>query len=164
MHTKFKTLQEILSVFPDEKTCVTFLEQQRWRGVPICPVCSSDALYVTRSRSKQPEMERCNDYRCKVCDKKFSVRCATLFESSKIPLRVWFAALYLITSHQTGISSIQLATDLSITQKTAWYMINRIREAIRERAPTLLEGINEMATEGRTNKKAVSIRVRPIKK
>jgi transposase-like protein len=67
-------------------------------------------------------------YRCKNTGKNFNARIGTLFECSKIPLRKWFIAIYLITSHKKGISSIQLSKDIKVTQKTAWFLNQRIRE------------------------------------
>jgi transposase-like protein len=66
-------------------------------------------------------------YKCAACKRQYSVKVGTIFEDSKIPLQKWFAAIYLITSHKKGISSLQLHRDLGVTQKTAWYMNHRVR-------------------------------------
>jgi hypothetical protein len=66
------------------------------------------------------------------------VKIGTIFENSKIPFGVWFAAIYLSTSHKKGISSVQLSIDLGITQKTAWFVLHRIREMLKNQAPQML--------------------------
>jgi len=68
-----------------------------------------------------------NKYRCKNTGKYFNVRTATLFDNTKIELRKWFLAIYIVTSHNKGISSLQLSRDIDVTQKTAWFMLQRIR-------------------------------------
>src|SRR5688572_10559432 len=119
----FKSLPQLLDFFKDEATCIRYFEQQRWNGKPVCPFCKTDkAPYVTKRGY------RCSD---KACDKKFTVKVGTIFESSKIPFRIWFGAIYLITNHKKGISSHQLACDLDITQKTAWFVLHRIREMLK---------------------------------
>jgi len=75
--------------------------------------------------------------------KKFSVTKGTIFESSKIPLRTWYAAIYLLTTGKKGISSVQLSEQLHVTQKTAWFLNHRIREMFKETGPDMLEGVVE---------------------
>ena len=131
---KFKSLPQILTHFKDKETCIKFLEQQRWNGKPECPKCGhSKKIY---------KIENGKRYKCgnNECGKKFSVTVGTVFENSKIPLNMWFAAIYLATAHKKGISSLQLHRDLGVTQKTAWFMLHRIREMMRDKAPALLEG------------------------
>ena len=141
MITEFKNLPELFDFFKDEDTCVSFLEKQRWNGSPFCPSCGCRELYITKSRSKL--VKSCNDYRCKQCDKKFGARYGTIFESSKIPLRTWYAAIYLVVSAKKGISSLQIADNLGVTQKTGWFLLHRIRETFKERAPIIMNGIVE---------------------
>ncbi|HTB30900.1 MAG TPA: IS1595 family transposase, partial [Bacteroidia bacterium] len=78
------------------------------------------------------------------CYKKFSVKVGTIFENSKIPLRIWFAAIYLCTSHKKGVSSLQLGRDLNIPQKTAWFLGQRIREMLKDKQPTMLSNAVEV--------------------
>lgn len=87
---------------------------------PVCPYkeCGHDRVF-TYANGKV--------YKCAKCKKQFSVKVGTIFEDSKIPLQKWFAAIYLITSHKKGISSLQLHRDLGVTQKTAWFMLHRVR-------------------------------------
>ncbi|MGD2035073.1 MAG: IS1595 family transposase [Bacteroidales bacterium] len=125
----FKSLIELLDFFKDEETGIKYFENIRWNGNITCPHCGSEKPYRTNRGFK------CSD---KECHKKFTVRTGTIFENSKIPFRVWFAAIYLATTSSKGISSIQLARQLNITQKTAWFVLHRIREMLKEKALKML--------------------------
>ena len=130
----FSNLQELLKTMPSERACRRYFEQYRWEGGnPICPRCGSGNFYRIEGGMRFMCAE-------KECEKKYSVLLGTIFQSSKIPLSKWFTAIYLSTSRKKGISSCQLARDLGITQKSAWFMIMRIRELMREKEPLLLEG------------------------
>lgn len=131
MDLQFDSLIQCLDYFSNEETCIAFLEQIRWDGNPQCPHCKCKKVYRTK-----------RGYKCsnKECYKKFSIRVGTIFENSKIKLRLWFAAIYLCTAHKKGISSLQLHRDLGVTQKTAWFMLMRIREMVRQNNPVMLEG------------------------
>lgn len=147
MTTTFKSLIELNDYFKEEKTCFEFLASQIWdEGKPVCPFCGSTHVYTTKSRSTKPSKKDIPEYRCadKKCAKKFSATTGTIFQSSKIPLRTWFAAIYLLTTSKKGISSVQLGTQLGITQKTAWYLNHRIRQMFLETAPEMLTGIIEV--------------------
>lgn len=132
----FKGLPELLKYFSDEKLCIQLLEQRRWNGKPTCPHCGYDEKIYRTNRG----------FKCanKECGKKFSVTVGTIFENSKIKLSNWFGALYLVTAHKKGISSLQLARDLGVTQKTAWFMLHRIREMLRTKSPMTMEGTIEV--------------------
>lgn len=125
----FKSLPQLLDYFKDEETGKEYYANIRWAGNPTCPHCDTDKAYVTK-----------RGYRCinKECKKDFTIRTGTIFENSNIKFRIWFAAIYLATSHKKGISSVQLAIDLGITQKTAWFVLHRIREMLKEKAPKML--------------------------
>jgi transposase-like protein len=127
---QFKNLTQLLDFFKDEETCRLYLEQQRWGGTIACPFCGVIDPYRTNRGFK------CRD---KQCHKKFSVTVGTVYENSKIPLRTWFAAIYLATSSKKGISSLQAARQLGVTQKTAWFLNHRIREMLRSKAPHMLK-------------------------
>jgi transposase-like protein len=147
MVTTFKSLIELNDYFKEEKTCYEFLANQIWEeGKPVCPHCHYTKVYTTKSRSTKPSKKDISEYRCasEFCGKKFSVTTGTIFEASKIPLRTWFAAIYLITTHKKGISSLQLATDLQITQKSAWFVLHRIREMYRTSAPDMLRDVVQL--------------------
>ena len=129
----FKSLPQLLDYFREENTCVEYYENVRWAGAPVCPHCDSDNPYKTKRG------HRCSN---KDCRKDFTVKVGTIFENSKIPLRTWFAAIFLATNHKKGISSVQLASDLGITQKSAWFVLHRIREMLRDKAPKMLGDTN----------------------
>ncbi len=129
----FKSLPQLLDYFKEESTCIEYYEHIRWNGDPACPHCGGLNPYKTK-----------RGYRCseKECRKDFTVKVGTIFENSKIPLRTWFAAIFLATNHKKGISSVQLASDLGITQKSAWHVLHRIREMLREKAPKMIGDTN----------------------
>jgi transposase-like protein len=134
MQVEFKNYVELMEYYQDENVCKTLLEQQRWGDKPVCPHCShSDKIYRTN-----------RGYKCSSCLKKFTVTVGTVFENSKIKLRYWFAAIYICSSHKKGISSHQLARDLGVTQKTAWFILHRVRKMLEENEPELLEGTIEI--------------------
>lgn len=129
---KFKSLIDLLDKFPTEESCREYLIQQRWNGKPVCPHCGVDKKpYVIEGGKRF----KCSD---KDCRKKFSVTVGTFFENSNIDLRTWFAAMYLITAHKKGISSCQLARDLRVHQKTAWFILHRIRGMVSSQSPGML--------------------------
>ncbi len=117
---KYESLLQLLDAFPDEAACVAHLEQLRWPNGIICPLCGE-------SRKIHKYSARLI-YKCADCNKQFSVRKGTIFEESRLPLRKWFAATWLVTTHRKGISSYQLAREVGVTQKTAWFMLGRLRE------------------------------------
>lgn len=127
MIARFNSLTELLDKFPDEQSCIDHLTEIRWRNGAYCPYCGSVKVYTYSNR---------RTHKCGDCRQKFSIKVGTIFENSKITLRKWFIAIYLITSHKKGISSVQLAKDLGVTQKTAWFMTMRLRDAARTKAFT----------------------------
>lgn len=113
----FNTILELLQSFPDEQTCINHLEQLRWNGNVVSPFDETSKVYKCKG----------NKYRCKNTGKYFNVKTDTLFDNSKIKIQKWFLAIWLVTSHKKGISSLQLHRDIGVTQKTAWFMLQRIR-------------------------------------
>ena len=113
------SLIKFFKMYPDEKAAVKFFEDLRWGEKITCPYCGSTEI----SDCKHPM-----PHRCRHCRKHFSVRVGTVFQDSKLPLQKWLLAIYILTNSKKGISSVQLADYLDVTQKTAWFMAHRIRE------------------------------------
>jgi len=116
---QFKSIFDLLKAFPDEQTCINHLEALRWNGNVVSPFDAASKVYKCAG----------NKYKCKNTGKYFNVRTNTIFDNSKIPFVKWFMAHYIFSSHKKGISSHQLAKDISVTQKTAWFILHRLRYA-----------------------------------
>ena len=124
MMNDFNSLYELLETFPTEESCVNHLEMLRWPYGIICAWCgSSKGVY---------RLKRLGVYRCSDCGKDFSIRKGTIFEESKVSLRKWFIAAWLTTSHRKGIPSTQLSREIGVTQKTAWFLLGRLREVMNQ--------------------------------
>ena len=106
------------STFPTEQSCIEYYEQIRWNGNVVSPFDETAKVYKCKN----------GKYRCANTGKYFDVKTGTIFAHTKLPLRYWFYAMFLFLSHKRGVSSCQLARDLGVTQKTAWNMLNKIRE------------------------------------
>jgi transposase-like protein len=132
----FKSILEFQKEFSTDEKCREYLEQQRWGGTPACPHCG--ALNVHRFVTNNKV------FKCRDCRKKFTVTVGTIYQDSKLPLTKWFLATYILSVHSKGISSLQLANWLGITQKSAWHLNHRIRKMLSNNAPELLEGICEV--------------------
>lgn len=124
MLKEITSLEELYKTFPTDQAAIDHFRKVRWPNGAVCFDCGSVKVYTLAG-----EWHKCGD-----CKKKFSVRHDTIFFDSKLPLRKWFAAIFLITSHKKGIASAQLARDLDITQKSAWHVLHRIREATKHPA------------------------------
>lgn len=122
MLKEFKSLLDLEETLKTEDDCVRHFVAIRWPEGAACPHCGGMDVY---------ELSKIGQYKCaeKLCAKKFGYRYDTIFADAKIPLRTWYRAIFLMTSHKKGISSHQLARDIGITQKSAWHMLHRVREA-----------------------------------
>lgn len=122
--TKEVSIGEFLNKrFPDEKTATAFFVEKRWGGKITCAYCGNDKVYNVSGT--QP-------YKCSACRRKFTARTGTIMEGSHVSIRMWLFAMYLLGSSRKGISSIELANSIGTTQKTAWFMAHRIRQACVE--------------------------------
>jgi transposase-like protein len=135
MELLFNNLLELNEYFSTENKCWEYLESLRWSEKPICPFCNNETYYHFKDS---------HTYKCKACKKKFNAKIGTIFENTKIPLKKWFLAIYIATSHKKGISSCQLSKDISVTQKTAWFILHRIREMLKVKAPRMLDDMVEV--------------------
>lgn len=127
---------ELFRKFPDAESARHYFEDQRWNGHIRCPHCGADS--ITRRGGK-----RTGEYRCRSCGEEFTVRTGTIFQRSHVPLHKWLYAMYLTVTARKGISSLQLSKEIGVTQKTAWFMQQRLREACGEN-PDMLDGIVEI--------------------
>ena len=116
------TLSELYELFPDEQSAVEWFESTYWPNGRCCGRCGSINTRKVKNRKPMP-------YWCRDCKKYFSVRTGTALESSRLPLRIWVFAVYIYVTNLKSVSSMKLARDLGITQKTAWFMLHRLREA-----------------------------------
>lgn len=125
---------EFIKMFPDEASARKFLINKRCGSQIDCPYCSHK--HIT-------ELKREGFFRCKKCDKVFSVKTGTFMERSKIEIRTWLFAMYYIVTARKSVSSLQFSKEVGITQKTAWFLLHRIREAMTQEDTSLLSGIVE---------------------
>ena len=144
---RFNSIFSLTDYFDSESKCKKAIFDSRWdKDDIICPFCGRHHCYTRKDGS----------FRCPECGKNFSVLVGTIFENTKISLRKWFIAMYLISTHKKGISSVQLATDIQVTQKTAWYILHKIRTLYKQDENIRLNGVvecDEMYLGGReTNK------------
>ncbi len=127
----------IVQQFGNQDSCIDLLEKVKWQGKPYCPYCQS--LEVARRIKNNAGVGRWN---CHNCLSAFKVTSGTIFQGTKIPLPKWFAAIAILLNAKKSVSSCQLARDLDLNQKTAWYMAMRIRKAMKEDG-AFLRGIVE---------------------
>jgi transposase-like protein len=111
---------ELFDKFPDKETARVYIEGRLWPQGPRCPVCGLGERITTRKGGF---------YRCNQCKEDFTARTGTIFERSHVPLHKWVYAMYLLVTARKGISSLQLAKEIGITQKSAWFLLHRLREA-----------------------------------
>lgn len=120
---EFASLTEFVDRFKDEATCQEYFAKIRFRDGEYCPHCGHADIYRFKSGKR---------YRCAKCRQDFTIKTGTVFGESKLPLRKWFIAIYLLSTSNKGISSVQLAKQVGVTQKTAWFIDHRIREAMKQ--------------------------------
>ena len=131
-------IMQVSRSFPDHAACIRHLETVRWRGKPTCPHCES------KSVARKKENRLIGRFNCHDCKSSFNVLSGTVFQNTKIDLTKWFLAIALIANAKKSLSSHQLARDLDMNVKTAWYLMQRIREEMqRQDSGNLLQGIIE---------------------
>ena len=125
------SLLEAIRYFSDPDVCVEFVAKLRWPDGPVCPRCEGlEHSYLTTRRV----------WKCKSCKRQFSVKLGTIFEDSPITLDKWLAAIWLIANSKNGVSSHELARSIGVTQKSAWFMLHRIRLAVQSGSFDKLSG------------------------
>jgi len=112
------TEEQLLNLLPDEDSCLRHLENTRWNGIIISPFSQNSKVYYCAN----------GKYKCRDSGKYFNAKTGTIFHNSRIPLQKWFVAIWIMAIEKNAITSVDMAKKLGITQKTAWYMMQRLRE------------------------------------
>jgi len=134
---KSMSFDEVSAAYPDDAAAHDYFVKARWPDGPYCSHCGSFDVYDAKSSRKRPI------WKCRDCKQQFSVTTGTVMESSKLGLRKWLLAFYLLSAHKKSVSAHQLSRDFGITLKTAWFLAHRIREAMREKPDEPLFGMVE---------------------
>ena len=137
---------EFFEMFPDQESARLYLEGRLWPNGVCCPVCGLGERVTARAGGF---------YRCNQCREDFTVRTGTIFERSHVPLHKWIYAMYLLVTARKGISSMQLSKEIGITQKSAWFVLQRLREACGDNLAVLrgLVEVDEMYVGGKQDNK-----------
>lgn len=123
------TMMELFKMFPDDEAAMKWFEKRIWGGHPKCPRCGNHHITKTNNQSMP--------YYCAglgKCNRRFSVRVGTVMESSRLGYQKWAVATYMFATNLKGVSSMKLHRDLGITQKSAWFMVHRLRESWKQLA------------------------------
>jgi transposase-like protein len=119
-----ETLIDAIRYFSDPQVCIDTVAAMRWpEGKPVCPKCGSLSHYYLKTQSR---------WKCKACSKQFSVKVGTIFEDSPVSLDKWLVTLWMITNCKNGVSSYEIAKSVGVTQKSAWFMLHRLRVALKD--------------------------------
>jgi transposase-like protein len=136
MKGKRPNLAMVAEMLADENKAREWLESKVWPHGPVCPHDGCGCMDSYNLAKTRPGL-----YKCKACGKQFTVRIGTIMEESKVQLRKWLMAIHLMTSSKKGVSSYQIARECGITQKSAWFVNHRIREAMKhEPMASMLKG------------------------
>jgi transposase-like protein len=122
---KPKTLQDAIKYYSDEANCIRTVAEMRWPNGPSCPACGHMQHYWLESQKR---------WKCKECWKQFSVKLGTIFEDSPISLEKWLVALWMLVNCKNGVSSYEIARTIGVTQKSAWFMLQRLRLGLQDKA------------------------------
>ena len=128
MFTEFRSIQDVWEQLPTEDDARAFLEAAIWGDVPICPHCGAKGAWTIKGKTTRAGL-----YQCRTCRRQFTITTKTPFHATKLELRVWIAALFVIITSSKGISSVVLARLLGVSQKTAWKMGHAVREMMDTR-------------------------------
>ena len=127
MENELKTLSDAIRYFSDEQTCIDTVAAMRWPDGPHCPAC-------LMPDTRQHWLKNQRRWQCRDCGKQYSVKVNTIFEDSPISLQKWLPAMWLLANCKNGISSYEIARDIDVTQKSAWFMLQRIRLAMKNKS------------------------------
>jgi transposase-like protein len=126
-----KTLQDAIRHYSDEQICIDTVARLRWPNGPECPACGHKEHYYLAKQKR---------WKCKECYKQFTVKLGTIFEDSPIKLDKWLTALWMLVNCKNGVSSYEVAKAVGITQKSAWFVLHRLRFALQTGSITKLGG------------------------
>lgn len=130
MNKQFNSLNQVTKYFSNKQRCVEHLASLRWKdSIPVCVYCGGLKVYTCKGHGK---------YKCGDCKNRFTITTGTFFENTKLPLTKWFIAMYLCFSRKKGTSSHQLARDLDISQRSAWFVLHRIRSLVDTGTPQMV--------------------------
>ncbi len=127
MKNEVKTLADAIRYFADEQVCIDTVARMRWPDGPPCPKCGSGA-------KRQHFLKTQKRWQCRDCGKQYSVKVGTIFEDSAIKLDKWLTAMWMLANCKNGVSSYEIARSIGVTQKSAWFMLHRIREAMKNKS------------------------------
>ena len=133
MKNEVKTLSDAIRYFADEQVCIDTVAAMRWPNGPVCPACESGEL-------RQHWLKNQKRWQCRECGKQYSVKVNTIFEDSAIRLDKWLTAMWMLANCKNGVSSYEIARSVGVTQKSAWFMLHRIREAMKNKSLRKLGG------------------------
>jgi transposase-like protein len=133
-----KTLQAAIRYYSDEQVCIDTVAKLRWPNGPECPACGHKEHWYLASQKR---------WKCKECYKQFTVKLGTIFEESPIPLDRWLTALWMLVNCKNGISSYEVASTIGITQKSAWFVLHRLRFALQSGSIVKLGGPDSAPVE-----------------
>lgn len=138
---------DLFKLFPDEKSARAKLESVRWTSGVFCPHCGSDNIYTRKARA--------GFYDCRDCRAHFTVRTGTVFERSQVKLHKWIYAIYRLMTSRKGIISLQLSKEIGVTQKTACFILHRLRLACGNDLEQLrgIVGVDETYIDGKESNK-----------
>ena len=128
-----KTLQAAIQHFSDEQVCIDTVASLRWPDGVVCPACEHKEHYYLKTQKR---------WKCKDCNRQFSVKLGTIFEDSPIALNKWLVALWMLVNCRNGVSSYEVHRAIGITQKSAWFVLHRLRLALQGNGIVKLGGPN----------------------
>jgi transposase-like protein len=136
-----KTLTEVVRYFSDEQNCINAVAEMRWvDGSPVCPNCNA-----TQEKRNHYWLKTQSRWKCHTCRKQFSVKVGTIFEDSAITLDKWLIATWLLVNCKNGVSSYEISRHCGVHQKSAWFMLQRLRLVLKDEAPEKLGERGRMA-------------------
>jgi transposase-like protein len=122
-----KTLLQAIQLFVDEQICIDSVAAMRWPDGPLCPYCMGE------DRKNPYYLAAQKRWKCRSCRRQFSVKVGTIFEDSPIPLQKWLPALWMLVNDKNGVSSYEIHRSLGVSQKSAWFMLHRLRLVLKNK-------------------------------